>query len=366
METKIIPQKAPFSIGELRRVVPSHCFERSLITSFRYTLQDLIVCSVLMYTATYIDYISNPFLRWVTWFIYWTVQGFFLTGLWVIAHECGHGSFSAFPLINDTVGCILHTALLVPYWSWKYSHAKHHANTSTMTHDTVFVPSKSKDFYETPYKRSAIGRFIDLARMMTIGWQTYLLLNIGGQNSNSTTWESHFNPWCNLWSKRERLGIFGSDMALIVFGWILYRVAEITSWGAIIKFHLIPYMWVNFWLLTITFLQHTDLSIPHYKSCEWTWLRGVLATVDRDYGVLNILHHHIADTHVLHHMFSKIPHYHAVEASEAIKKSGYLNDYYHFDNTPWYVALWRSYSDCRFVTNANILWYSNMDMAKNK
>jgi len=39
-------------------------------------------------------------------------------GVWVIAHECGHQAFSNSQLINDTVGFILHSCLLVPYFSW--------------------------------------------------------------------------------------------------------------------------------------------------------------------------------------------------------------------------------------------------------
>ncbi len=31
----------------------------------------------------------------------------------------------------------------------------------------------------------------------------------------------------------------------------------------------------------LTFLHHTDPTIPHYRSKEWTWLRGTLAAVDR-------------------------------------------------------------------------------------
>jgi fatty acid desaturase len=56
--------------------------------------------------------------------------------------------------------------------------------------------------------------------------------------------------------------------------------------------------------------SHAEL--PHYSDDEWDWLRGALATVDRSYGrLLNTLHHHIADTHVAHHLFSTMPHYHA-------------------------------------------------------
>ena len=46
---------------------------------------------------------------------------------------------------------------------------------------------------------------------------------------------------------------------------------------------------------------------------EWSYLRGGLTTVDRDYGWLNNIHHDIG-THVIHHLFPQIPHYHLIEA----------------------------------------------------
>ena len=48
----------------------------------------------------------------------------------VVAHECGHGAFSNNLLVQDTVGYILHSALLVPYFSWQRSHAVHHSRTN--------------------------------------------------------------------------------------------------------------------------------------------------------------------------------------------------------------------------------------------
>jgi len=57
----------------------------------------------------------------------------------------------------------------------------------------------------------------------------------------------------------------------------------------------------------ITLLQHTHKSLPHYDDKEWDWLRGALCTVDRSFGpFLNVMHHHIADTHVSHHLFSQV------------------------------------------------------------
>lgn len=44
-------------------------------------------------------------------------------------------------------------------------------------------------------------------------------------------------------------------------------------------------------------------------------MRGGLSTIDRDYGVFNKIHHDIG-THVVHHLFPQIPHYHLTEATE--------------------------------------------------
>ena len=77
---------------------------------------------------------------------------------------------------------------------------------------------------------------------------------------------------------------------------------------------------VNHWLVLITFLQHTDPLLPHYRSEEFTFPRGALATLDRnllgDLGsfmgwIGATVTHGISETHVAHHVSSKIPHYNA-------------------------------------------------------
>lgn len=52
------------------------------------------------------------------WIIYAIINGTIATGVWVLGHECGHKAFSNSDILNDSLGFILHTALLVPYFSW--------------------------------------------------------------------------------------------------------------------------------------------------------------------------------------------------------------------------------------------------------
>lgn len=73
--------------------------------------------------------------------------------------------------------------------------------------------------------------------------------------------------------------------------------------------------------MAITYLQHTDPSLPHYESKSWNFTRGAAATIDREFGFIGrYLLHGIIETHVAHHYVSTIPFYHAYEATEAVKK----------------------------------------------
>lgn len=105
-------------------------------------------------------------------------------------------------------------------------------------------------------------------------------------------------------------------------------------------------------LVAITYLQHTDPTLPHYTPESWTYTRGAAATIDREFGFIGrTLMHGIVETHVLHHYVSTIPFYHADEASEAIKKV--MGQHYR-SNTEggalgFIKALWSSSRTCQWV-----------------
>jgi omega-6 fatty acid desaturase (delta-12 desaturase) len=354
----------PFTIGTLRKAIPPHCFERSLLRSSAYLGADLAAVAFLYFCSTLFSHPAVPALvRWgLLWPAYWVLQGAVCTGLWVIAHECGHQAFSKYQTVNDAVGLVVHTCLLVPYYSWKHSHRRHHSNTGSLAKDEVFVPPKKAehppDFTVHDY---ALGRFAYIFVTLTMGWPTYLFFNVTGRPYKSR-WVNHFDPYSEIFSKRERVEVFISDLALVVFGGILWRAAQAYGWAWLTCVYIIPYLVVNHWLVMITLLQHTHRSLPHYEDKEWDWLRGALATVDRSYGIFNYFHHHIADTHVAHHLFSQMPHYHAEEATRAIKPV--LGDYYMWDSREVYTALWENWQHTRVVQeqdkDSGIYWYAKV------
>ncbi len=58
----------------------------------------------------------------------------FLVRLFMIQHDCGHGSFFRHRLANDWVGRAIGVLTLTPYGFWRRTHALHHANSGNLDH----------------------------------------------------------------------------------------------------------------------------------------------------------------------------------------------------------------------------------------
>ena len=368
-----------YTIKQIWDAIPAHCFKRSGARGLAYVARDVACLAATFYGFhTYVtpENIPSTALRAGLWAGYTFVQGLFGTGLWVLAHECGHQAFSPSKVLNDTVGWVCHSALLVPYFSWKISHGKHHKATGHMERDMVFVP-KTREVYSSRVGKMAhelaelteetpIATAIHLFAQQIGGWPMYLLSNVTGHNNHERQPEgkgkgkkngltggvNHFIPSSPLYEKKDEHLILLSDLGLAITGGALFYVGKTFGWTNLLVWYFLPYLWVNHWLVAITYLQHTDGSLPHYDGHTWNFTRGAAATIDREFGFIGrTLFHGIIETHVLHHYISTIPFYNADEASEAIKPV--MGKHYRSDTRGGSVgfikSLWNNMRMCQWV-----------------
>ncbi len=78
-------------------------------------------------------YVSLAVGYWLTLLLA-VPAAFFLIRLFIIQHDCGHGSFFRSTRVADLVGSILGVLTLTPYHYWKKTHALHHATSGNLEH----------------------------------------------------------------------------------------------------------------------------------------------------------------------------------------------------------------------------------------
>jgi omega-6 fatty acid desaturase (delta-12 desaturase) len=255
-----------YSINDILGAIPKHCFERSGAKGLGYVARDigsLAVTFMLFNKFVTPEYIPSTPVRSLLWAGYTVIQGLFATGLWVLAHECGHQAFSPSKVLNDTTGWVCHSLLLVPYFSWKISHGKHHKATGNMERDMVFVPKTRQEY------ASRVGKFIheldELAEetpiatlihsigQQLLGWPMYLFGNVTGHNNHErqregrgkgkfnglTTGVNHFNPASPLYEANIGLGIVITGLVLL---------CQKFGFSNMLVWYFLPYLWVNHWL----------------------------------------------------------------------------------------------------------------------
>lgn len=386
-------------MGEITACIPESCKKRCLLRSSLNLLRDILYIWLCVYTTRkLVDYTGGMSKLWdvLLWSTYAVVQGTIATGVWVVGHECGHGAFSEFNQLNDVLGYILHTVLLVPYYSWKYSHHKHHQYTNHLTWGETHVPSTLGEMGSRPMTiRRWIGddgfAVYEVIAHLVFGWPMYLLTNAtGGKlNYNGDPIADVYsdtvpfkpagaipspNAASRFWRVRLRrmnhfigaesdvfppaiqhlVTLSGLGCLAVVVGLVIW--GSVVGWGSVLCWYVGPYLVTNMYLVTYTWLQHSHPNIPHYGDDSFTWLRGALSTIDRPYPwIIDELHHGIGTTHVLHHVDFKIPHYNAKEASRHLAAK--LGPLYRRDNTGILESLWTACKTAHYVDGVNSVQY---------
>jgi omega-3 fatty acid desaturase (delta-15 desaturase) len=328
LSRSIARETLPFTLQDVRNAIPAHCFQSNLWRSLSYLFLDFGIVAALYGLAAQIDR---------AWFfpIFWVLQGTMFWALFVVGHDCGHGSFSRYRWLNHFLGHICHTPILVPFHGWRISHRTHHANTGNIDTDESWYPVT-----ETQYHNMAWYEKLARFHLILFVYPLYLFRRSPGKQG------SHFMPESPLFRPHEKWQVLTSTVCCVLMVSFLAAIGWHYGIGFLFKYYLMPYLIFVMWLDLVTFLHHTDEEIPWYRGKDWYFLKGALSTIDRDYGWVNPIHHNIG-THVAHHIFITIPHYHLLEATEAIKPV--LGEYYHESKEPFWKSLWQSYQTCYFV-----------------
>lgn len=342
----------PFSLSDIRAAIPDKCWERNTARSFAHLALDVGIVFGLAAAAFTVN-------SWFVWPLYWLAQGTMFWALFVVGHDCGHQSFSPSRTINDFVGNIVHASILVPYHGWRVSHRKHHGNHGHVENDESWYPT-TKSIYDKMNGVSKLGRL--RFPWPLFAYPFYLFNRSPGKEG------SHFDPKCDLFVPSEKNMVLTSDAFLVGMVGILAAATFKLGVGAMLNLYVLPYWVFVMWLDTVTYLQHHGSSdpkekLPWYRGEEWSYLRGGLTCLDRDYGIFHGITHDIG-THVVHHLFPQVPHYHLKEATEAVKPI--LGPYYREPvkcaphGIPLHLAepLVRSFGEDHFVADeGNVVFY---------
>ena len=376
--------------GEIKAIVPKECFEKSYIKGLSWIFFDFALAALLVFAARAFLTVSPPQpllssdgLVWLAgWGLYVFCMGSTMTGCWVIAHELGHGAVFPSRRWNNGFGFVIHQALLCPYYPFQYTHSKHHQFTNHLHRDTTWVPetlselgvsllsapasadNQSDGTFKPSHLSAALKTLgngpvaaFTLVLYHLVGWGMYMAgafhlvtrTNHADGSPNKGERLDHFNPNSKLLPPKLKAKTLFSTTTLLATIGFLTKLSLDHGILAVALWYGFPVLLLYSWFITYTFLHHTDPTVPLYGEDEWTWVRGALTTIDRDYGIFNFFHHQAGSAHVVHHLFHEIPFYNSVKATKAMRDFLEPKGLYNFDPTPWRKALWRTFRNCQYV-----------------
>lgn len=374
----------------------------------------------------------------------WT--GFFMWALFVVGHDCGHGTFSNSPCLNFVCGLLTHGFLLVPFAAWARSHRMHHLHHNHVVKDysfpwtvkkdveiseenlkgvTATVLKTSSNCSSTVTSKFTDSQFGKLARSFPkataffypwIGYGAYLLLPGFLSGMDGCHYLPAVFPTDRMWRDCSGPELLSSWVSVLVVAGYLYGFFFL---DLLFDVYLPCWLVFCFMLFTVTYLQHhgdvSETPTEVYDDSTWSYAHAAFETVDRRYGRLipnltggridfvglmerissksytskdsedsdnfktvltvnsaaesessksdnssnhpgrysthsppaflgqllnldiDVLHHHISDCHVVHHLFfTGIPHYNLPKATEYLKKYCTTDSEYNykFEDTP--------------------------------
>jgi omega-6 fatty acid desaturase (delta-12 desaturase) len=251
----------------------------------------------------YLMYLSLAVSWWLTMPLA-ILAGAFLVRIFIIFHDCGHGSYLESQTANHALGAITGVLTFTPYYHWRWEHAIHHASSGNLDRrgtGDVWTMTVQEYIESSRWKRFAYR----LARNPIVLFMIAPLILFVGINRlpkpRAPTRERYSVYWTNLAVGLMAVGllwIFGIKAYLII------QLAVLTVAGS-----------AGVWLF---YVQHQFEGA--YWECEEKWDYATAALLGSSFYKLpktlqwfsgNIGYHHI------HHLSARIPNYNLEKCHQA-------------------------------------------------
>lgn len=230
-----------------------------------------------------------------------------LVRLFIIQHDCGHGSFFASRFANGLLGRALSLLTLTPFAFWRRDHAMHHASTGDLdrrgTGDVTVLTLV--EYRALPFRRRVAYRLYRHPLILFgVGptWLVLLRLRIPKGNP--------LRQW------RDWLSIIGTDAALAG----LVAILVVTLGPAPVLLGWLPVILlaatIGVWLF---YVQHQFEDAYWEPRPRWDFHAAALRGASF-YDLPAVLHWMTGNIgfHHIHHLASRIPNYRLKECHEAI------------------------------------------------
>jgi omega-6 fatty acid desaturase (delta-12 desaturase) len=228
----------------------------------------------------------------------------FMVRLFIIFHDCGHGSFFKSRTANHILGAITGVLTFTPYYHWRWEHAVHHSSSGdldrrgtgdvwTLTVQEYLESSRWKRF---AYRlaRNPFVLFVLAPLFLFLIWQRIPNPKAGSRERRSVYWTN--------------LGLLVMAAGLIwIFGWKSYLIIQLII--------LMGAGSAGIWLF---YVQHQFEGVYWERGEEWDYATAALQG-SSFYKLPKVLQWFSGNIgfHHIHHLSPRIPNYHLEKCHEA-------------------------------------------------
>lgn len=241
---------------------------------------------------------TSPGRYWLTLLLAVPAAGL-LVRLFIIQHDCGHGSFFKSRAANDSLGRALSVLTLTPYGSWSHDHAAHHASTGNLDRrgsGDVETWTVAEYQASAPLKKLVYRLFRNPFVMVLLGAPINFIV-------------LQRLPLGNAFRHRKsRRSVLSLDLALLVaFGFFCAMFGVLPVLGTYLPVMIVA-SWIGNWLF---YVQHQFERTYWERDGDWNFHTAAVAgsSYFRLPPILQWFSGNIGLHHV-HHLSSRIPNYH--------------------------------------------------------